>query len=86
MHKILVTDDEPDLSKLISQSFRAQIKAGEFSFVFAENGKDAIEKLTADETINIVFTDINMPVMDGLTLLSKIIEHNIFAKSGQGFP
>jgi phosphoserine phosphatase RsbU/P len=81
MYKVLVTDDEPDLSKLISQSFRAQIKSGELSFEFAENGLVALDKLLADTSINIVFTDINMPVMDGLTLLTKINEQNIFVKA-----
>ncbi|MEP7169873.1 MAG: response regulator [Bacteroidota bacterium] len=81
MNKILVADDEPDIERLISQIFRSRIKKGELSFVFAENGAVALEKLQADPTIDLVFTDINMPVMDGLELLSKIKENNLFQKA-----
>ena len=74
--KILVVDDEPDLESLILQKFRSKIKAKEYEFHFAENGIDALEKISNDGTIDLVLTDINMPVMDGLTLLSKINELN----------
>jgi len=74
--KILVVDDEPDLQALISQKFRNKIKAKEYEFHFAENGEKALEKIANDGTIDLVLTDINMPVMDGLTLLSKINELN----------
>ncbi len=72
--KILVVDDEPDLQELIRQKFRNKIKANEYEFHFAENGAEALEKLADDGTIDLILTDINMPVMDGLTLLSKINE------------
>ncbi len=81
MHKILVVDDEPDLEKLITQVFRPNIREGSMAFDFAENGAVALEKLLADSEINIMLTDINMPVMDGLTLLTKTKEHNIFLKT-----
>ncbi len=74
--KILVVDDEPDLQALISQKFRNKIKAKEYEFHFAENGVQALEKIANDGMIDLVLTDINMPVMDGLTLLSKINELN----------
>jgi sigma-B regulation protein RsbU (phosphoserine phosphatase) len=74
--KILVVDDEPDLQGLIKQKFRNKIKAKEYEFHFAENGAEALEKISTVETIDLVLTDINMPVMDGLTLLSKINELN----------
>lgn len=70
--KILVVDDEPDLQPLILQRFRKQIGDGEMEFVFAQDGREAIEKLEADPDIEIVLSDINMPVMDGLTLLAKL--------------
>jgi adenylate cyclase len=70
--KILVVDDEADLEVLIKQKFRRQIRNREFEFVFALNGVDALEKLKQHEDIDIVLSDINMPEMDGLTLLSKI--------------
>lgn len=76
LSKILVVDDEPDLESLILQKFRSKIKAKEYEFHFAENGEQALEKISNDETIDLVLTDINMPVMDGLTLLSEINELN----------
>ncbi len=74
--KILVVDDEPDLESLILQKFRSKIKAKEYEFHFAQNGAEALEKISNDEKIDLILTDINMPVMDGLTLLSKINELN----------
>ncbi|HXJ40370.1 MAG TPA: SpoIIE family protein phosphatase [Bryobacteraceae bacterium] len=70
--KILVVDDEPDVELLIRQKFRRKIRDGEFEFEFARNGEDALEKINADHAIDIVMSDINMPVMDGLTLLAKL--------------
>src|SRR3954470_12846960 len=70
--KILVVDDEPDVELLIKQRFRRKIRDGEFEFEFALNGEDALEKLSADHSIDIVMSDINMPVMDGLTLLTQL--------------
>jgi phosphoserine phosphatase RsbU/P len=74
--KILVVDDEPDLESLILQKFRSKIKAKEYEFHFAENGEEALKKIADDGTIDLILTDINMPVMDGLTLLSKINDLN----------
>lgn len=74
--KILVVDDEPDLESLIKQKFRREIKEGKYNFTFANNGIKALEKLNEDNEIELVLTDINMPEMDGLTLLSKIKEMN----------
>lgn len=74
MTRILVADDEPDLETLIRQKFRQKIRDQVYEFVFAENGKDALEKINANADIDIVLSDINMPVMDGLALLSKIGE------------
>lgn len=70
--KILVVDDEPDLELLIRQKFRRQIRAEEFHFVFAHNGIEALNLLQADPDIDLVLTDINMPEMDGLTLLGRL--------------
>src|ERR1700688_1131597 len=72
--KILVVDDEADLELLIKQRFRRKIHDGAFDFEFALNGEEALVKLNSDESIDIVMSDINMPVMDGLTLLSRIRE------------
>ncbi|MDE0604572.1 MAG: SpoIIE family protein phosphatase [bacterium] len=71
-YKILVVDDEPDLEPLILQRMRRQIRSNEYEFVFAQDGLDALEKLNADPTIDMVLSDINMPKMDGLTLLQQL--------------
>ena len=70
--KILVVDDEPDLEPLVRQRMRREIRAGRYDFVFARNGVEALKELEADETIDMVLSDINMPQMDGLTLLQEI--------------
>ncbi|MBN1480632.1 response regulator [candidate division KSB1 bacterium] len=72
--KILVVDDEPDLEHLVRQKFRRHIRDNEFEFVFAQNGVQALQCLQNDGTIDLVLTDINMPEMDGLTLLTKMKE------------
>ncbi len=72
--KILVVDDEADLELLIRQKFRKQIQSGAYSFLFARNGVEALERLKHEHDIEVVLTDINMPEMDGLTLLVKIGE------------
>jgi class 3 adenylate cyclase len=72
MAKILVVDDETDLEILIKQKFRRQIRERHYEFVFALNGRDALEKLQQYTDIDIVLSDINMPEMDGLTLLTKL--------------
>ena len=67
--RILVVDDEPDLEQLIGQRFRRQVRAGEFAFMFARNGEQALTLLQAPGAgIDLMLLDINMPVMDGLTL------------------
>ena len=73
---ILVVDDEPDLEQLIHQKFRKKISSKEYIFKFARDGAEALNKIVNDGSINLILTDINMPVMDGLTLLSKINDLN----------
>ena len=70
--KILFVDDEPDLESLIYQKFRKKIRAGEYQFFFAHNGVEALSKLQEQPDIDIILTDINMPVMDGMALLAKL--------------
>jgi class 3 adenylate cyclase/FixJ family two-component response regulator len=72
MTKILVADDETDLEVLIRQKFRQKIREQQYEFVFAVNGNDALEKLQQHPDISIILSDINMPEMDGLTLLTKL--------------
>ena len=72
--KILVVDDEIDLEPMIRQYFRRQIRSGEYDFVFAHNGLEALMSLIEHPTIGVILSDINMPEMDGLTLLLKLKE------------
>jgi YesN/AraC family two-component response regulator len=81
MAKILVADDETDLEVLIKQRFRQKIREKEYEFVFAINGNDALEKLQLHPDIDILLSDINMPEMDGLTLLSRMSESSPLVKS-----
>ncbi|MEX2015980.1 MAG: SpoIIE family protein phosphatase [Candidatus Hydrogenedentales bacterium] len=70
--KILVVDDEPDLEPLILQRFMEEIRRQKYTFLFAENGAEALKALERERNIQAVLTDLNMPVMDGLTLLSQL--------------
>jgi sigma-B regulation protein RsbU (phosphoserine phosphatase) len=72
--KIMVVDDEVDLEPLIRQKFRKQIREGVYDFVFAHNGLEALVKLIEVPEIRLILSDINMPEMDGLTLLTKLKE------------
>lgn len=76
MAKILVVDDEADLELLVKQKFRRKIRENIYEFVFAQNGAEALEKVKEHPDLDIILSDINMPVMDGLTLLSHLPEAN----------
>src|SRR6201986_888986 len=81
MAKILVVDDEADLELLVKQKFRRKIRENIYEFVFAQNGEDALQKLQDHRDIDVLLSDINMPVMDGLTLLNRLTESNAILKS-----
>ncbi len=72
--KILVVDDEPDMEPMIRQKFRRHIREKIYDFEFASNGVQALNKIEEFPEIGIVLSDINMPEMDGLTLIAKLKE------------
>ena len=74
MVKILVVDDEVDLEMLIKQKFRQKIRERQYEFIFAMNGNEALQKLAVHHDVDVMLCDINMPEMDGLTLLLKLKE------------
>lgn len=71
-YHILVVDDEPDIQALICQKFRREIRKGQYSFAFVSDGEQAYQKIAAHPELDMVLTDLNMPVMGGLALLEKI--------------
>lgn len=81
MAKILVVDDEADLELLVKQKFRRKIRENIYEFVFAQNGQEALDKVQEHPDLDIILSDINMPVMDGLTLLSRLPEANPMIKA-----
>jgi adenylate cyclase len=70
--KILAVDDEPDFEALIRQRFRQRIRSGDLEFRFARHGEEALSVLADEPDIGLLLLDINMPVMDGLTLLAEL--------------
>lgn len=81
MAKILVVDDEVDLEVLVKQKFRKKIRENDYEFLFAHNGLEALNCIEENKDLDLVLGDINMPVMDGLTLLSKLHEWHPLLKA-----
>src|SRR5260370_16880390 len=71
---ILVVDDEPDREALVLQKFRRQIRDGAVTFMFAHDGIEALQSIEQHPQVDMVVSDINMPRMDGLSLLQKLQE------------
>ena len=76
IQKILVVDDEPDLQMLMLQKFRSKVRSREYEFLFAEDGTEALETISNHSDLSLILSDINMPKMDGLTMLTQIQELN----------
>ena len=74
VRKILVVDDEPDVEVMFRQRMRRDIRSGGYEFVFARSGVHALEVLAEHLDVCLVITDLNMPEMDGLTLLDCLTE------------
>ena len=75
--RILSVDDEAPIELMMKHHFRRKIRSGEYEFFFAHNGLEALAVLANTPDIEIILCDINMPEMDGLTLLAKVNEmHN----------
>ena len=74
MTLILVVDDEPDVEALLRQRFRRQLRDGSLGFMFALDGVEALEALSQRPEVDLVLSDLNMPRMDGLTLLARLQE------------
>ncbi|BBC23452.1 putative bifunctional diguanylate cyclase/phosphodiesterase [Pseudanabaena sp. ABRG5-3] len=71
---VLVVDDEFEIQRLFKQIFRKKIRDGNIDFRFAQNGVEALQILRESNEIDMVLTDIQMPEMDGLTLLANLAE------------
>jgi CheY-like chemotaxis protein len=71
---ILVVDDEPDIAELFRQRFRREVREGLYVLHFAHSGATALELLSEGirPELIVILSDINMPGMDGLTLLGEI--------------
>ncbi|AUD03666.1 response regulator [Spirosoma pollinicola] len=69
---ILVVDDEEDLQPLFLGKFRTKIQQNVYAFRFATNGLEALKKIRQEPDIDIVLLDINMPELDGLTVLAQL--------------
>ena len=72
--RILVVDDEADVEALFRQQFRREIRDGDFKMDFARSAAEALQRIDAvtGETLFLILSDINMPGMSGLNLLSKV--------------
>lgn len=80
---ILVVDDEKDIPDLFQMKFRRQIRKQELCFMFAQNGKEALDMLRQHPEISVALVDINMPVMDGLAMLNEIHQEDYIGQTFQ---
>ena len=71
---ILVVDDEPDVAEMFRQRFRREVRQGTYVLHLAGYGEEALDKLSDGfkPELIVILSDINMPEMDGLTLLREV--------------
>ena len=70
-HTILVVDDSPTVVKFVSVS----LKNMGYKILTASDGMDAIEKISTlpeTEKVDLVITDLNMPNLDGYSLIETL--------------
>ena len=72
--KLLVVDDEPEVEFMFRQRLRRDIRSGRYEMVFAHSGSHALEVMDEHPDVSVVLTDLNMPQMDGMALLSALNE------------
>ena len=70
--KLLVVDDEEEVMPIFRQRMRREVRGGVYELFFARSGVEALEILDSHPDVDLVITDINMPEMDGLTLLERL--------------
>ena len=80
-YKLLVVDDEADVMPMFRQSMRQDVRSGRYELFFASSGVEALQCIASEPGIDLVITDINMPEMDGLELLSSLSASNLDCRS-----
>ena len=80
-YKLLVVDDEEDVAPMFRQSMRPEVREGRYKLIFASSGLEALDRLEQEPDVDLVITDINMPEMDGLTLLGRLAERSCDLRS-----
>jgi two-component system chemotaxis response regulator CheY len=77
MMKFLVVDDSPTMRRIVNNALH---RLGYNQIVEAEDGKDALAKLSVEDDVNFIITDWNMPNMNGLQFTKAIRSNDQFAK------